>query len=293
MSDVTPPIQTPPVVPEAQVLETTAAPVEEAAKTEQSQVEAKKPETKAAKQRSYSELQWRERENSLTAKHSELEQKLGELEAKLQAAAGSSATTESQGDEIDALLARLEDDPSSAVLKQVTSRLNALENENKQLRQVTTRSRAEYWQDHYNKVFGEIKEAFPHLDFDEFVTEFSNVPDADLPKTDAFKFAEKMHEREERAYTRRLDARKDEILKSWGFADGQAPAKVEQQAETKAAAETRGGGKVADKFAPRPGKSPTTPTKKEDEPWVKYQDPKESAGLMARIRARNLAGQAN
>lgn len=297
MSDTTLPVPTQVTAPVTAPAETPAAPVkvEEAVQTKQSTDAAPAAvETKPAperKPRSMSETQWRERENAFNARLSESESKVKDLEARL--AAGAQATTGATRDAIDDMLEELGDDPTAKALKRMEQRLESLEKENGQLRQVTAKSRTEYWQDHYTRVFEQVKEEFPHIDFDEFVQEFSKIPQAELPKTDAFEFAKRMNEREEKAYERRVDARKDQILSQWGFAAGQAPAKVEAQAETRAAAELGKPGKVADKFAPKVGQS-ARPVPKKDEPdYLRYNSPEASKELAARIMRQNSGRQAN
>ena len=275
----------------------TAAVEGEAASAKQSQDEkpAQQPDAPAAKpqrERGMSAAQWRERENAFNTRLAEKETRVAELEKQLEAARN--VATAPQRDEIDDLLERLGDDPSTSALKKVTERLNALEQENRQLRNVTQKSRTEYWQDHYTRVFDEVRDQFPHMDFDAYVSEFQRLSPADLAKTDAFDLAKQINAREEAAYSRRVDARKDQILQQWGFAAGSAPAAVERQAEARAEAEAGPKRDVAGKFAPKVGAAPAKKVEAvdDDRPWLKYNSDEGSSELARRILRRN-GGQAN
>lgn len=297
MPDMTPeavPQQAAPVAPPAQ--EVAAPEPAKAIQTGQSPDETAAPKKETAaerRERTYTERQWAERTNSYESRLTESQKQIEELRAQVEAAKG--VATAPQRDLVDEMLEQLGDDPSAAAIKEIRKQMEELRAHNEQLRQVTTKSRQEYWQDHYSRVFDEVKREFPHMDFDAYIAEFGKLSPQELAKTDAYEFAKAVNEREERAYSRRVDARKDEILKQWGFAEGAAPARVEQQAEARAEAEVGGPKRdVAGKFAPRPGKSPTQPSKKDDGPdYLKYHSPEGAKALAARILRQNSGSQAN
>lgn len=246
-------------------------------------------EKPAAKPKGVSQAQWDARERLYSQERDEIAKERDSLKAELEKARSAAPTVEAR-DDIDDLLDDLDGTKTAKQMKSALDRLDRLEKENAQLRGVTQASRAEYWKGHYERQIEAIEGEYPDINMQELMAELSELQERDpakYAKTDWFEHAKKMNEREEAAFTRRTERRKDELLKAWGFSGQNAPAGAEAKAQAQAVAESGGTpGKVADKFAPRPGGATKAPAKAPS-------SEEDGASLMARIRRENRAKFAN
>lgn len=282
VTDVTP--TTTPAPADSGVTATSAPVTDEAAKGQSPQTTGDKP-TNAGKPKGVSQAQWEARERLYSQERDSLAQERDALKAELEKARAAAPTAETR-DDIDDLIDDLDGTATAKKVKDALARLDKLEAENKQLRGVTQATRAEYWKGHYERQIEAIEGEYPDLNMQELMSELSALQDRDpaaYAKTDWFDYAKKMNDREEAAFTRRTERRKDELLKQWGFSTQNAPAGAEAKAQAQAVAENGGTpGKVADKFAPRPGGAAKAPAKAPS-------SEEDGAAIMARIRRENRA----